>query len=89
MNASLILDLDRFANLVAERVAQRLQAQSSGSTAMLTRAEVAQRIGKSTTTAKRLQADPSFPKPVRIGNSRPRWRAAEVDQWLDRHGGGR
>lgn len=39
-------------------------------------------VGK--TSVYRLMAEERFPKPVRVGPSGVRWRATEVQQWIDR-----
>jgi predicted DNA-binding transcriptional regulator AlpA len=78
------LDLDALAEAVADRVIAKLARQPAGASApqLLTRAQVAERIGRSVSTVKRLQAVPGFPRPVRLAGGRPQWRASEIELWL-------
>jgi predicted DNA-binding transcriptional regulator AlpA len=65
---------------ITRRVLERLQAAPAD--AMVARALIAQQLGVSVSTVKRLQARPGFPKPRRLPGVRgPRWSAAELEQW--------
>jgi predicted DNA-binding transcriptional regulator AlpA len=47
--------------------------------------DIAQHIGLTKRTVlETIACQPTFPDPIRI-NSRPRWYAAEVCEWLDNH----
>jgi predicted DNA-binding transcriptional regulator AlpA len=76
-----LIDIDALADAVARRVVDQLKPQTVDAV-LLTRAEVAQRLGRSTSTVKRLQMTPGFPKPVRMAGGRPMWRASEIETFL-------
>lgn len=45
--------------------------------------EIAQRIPYSQNQLRRLEAQGSFPKRVRIGANRVAWVRSEIDQWIE------
>jgi prophage regulatory protein len=50
---------------------------------LLTARDVAARLSMSTRTLYRLVAAGSFPRPVRLGRRFARWRASDVQRFLD------
>jgi excisionase family DNA binding protein len=55
---------------------------------VLTLAEVADLLQIAPRTVQRMAADGEFPAPIRLGSTRPRWRRAEIDTWLQRRAAG-
>ena len=52
---------------------------------MLKPVEVAARLGVTRGTVyKILKTDPSFPKPIHVTPSSPRWRPADLDTWIEK-----
>lgn len=50
---------------------------------LMTRLEVEARTALSRTSIYRLMREGSFPEPIRIGERAVRWRASELEAWLD------
>ena len=47
-------------------------------------AAVAQRLGMARSTVYKLMStDPTFPAPIRMLPRSPRWRAADIDAWVE------
>ena len=55
----------------------------STTTELIVADEIAQRIPYSQNQLRRLEAQGSFPKRVRIGANRVAWVRQEVDQWIE------
>ena len=51
-------------------------------TTLLTRPQVEEQLGLSTSTLYRLMDKGLFPRPVRIGQRAVRWRSADLETWL-------
>ena len=52
---------------------------------LLTAREAAARLTISRPTLyNKLKNDPTFPRPIYVAKSAPRWRVDELDAWLDR-----
>ncbi len=51
-------------------------------TTLLTRPQVEELLGFSTSTLYRLMARKLFPRPVRIGQRAVRWRSADLEAWM-------
>ncbi len=50
---------------------------------LLTIKQVCKQLGGiSYTTLTKLRKTPDFPRPVMVNNSRPRWRAEDIDTWI-------
>ncbi len=50
---------------------------------LLTARDVAQRLACDERTVRRLSREGKLPRPIKVGR-RLRWRAAEIDEWLER-----
>ena len=50
---------------------------------LLTRRDVQALVGVTTSTFYRWLRSGRLPAPLMIGPTSPRWRASEIDQWLD------
>ena len=56
---------------------------------MLKPTEVADRLNVTRGTLyKILKADRTFPRPIHVTPKNPRWRPADVDEWIDRKAAG-
>jgi predicted DNA-binding transcriptional regulator AlpA len=86
----LAAELERLECRLVERLTAvvPLPSPPSGApTSLLTRQEVARRLGVAPRTLHRLVVGGKFPKPIQIAPNRVGWDTADVVAWLKRRGG--
>lgn len=51
---------------------------------LLTIDQVAERLGVSRSTTRRMWQDGTLPRPIRIGSRSVRWRVEDLESWVDK-----